>query len=286
MALDKCLPRRKWIEVVDIPATDDSRILTYDLEWITILYLTDHLVSSKRCTQFMPGPSSDERFVIHCRFFEMFVRITIYNYHDRWNFTPTDDEKAFVKQRMNDNLQIPDNFVRTAPYYDGYNRNRRYSGVHPQAVINPQTVTLCERLGIRDPIAGVEDLDRSSHRLSSPAGYSTPDKFSRLNDTTYMSFNSSCTSDRNESFSSRSSMCSNISVFESTPDQSSKKVKLSLPPIAHSSIDITDDQSDFSSVRQSDESADVADESSDIGTLSFTIDRDGTCPSLMEEIVS
>lgn len=52
-------------QVIDIPSPDDSMELSYDLEWLTILYLTNHLMSSKATSQYMPGPSSDERFVCY-----------------------------------------------------------------------------------------------------------------------------------------------------------------------------------------------------------------------------
>lgn len=46
---------------MDVPSSDDSLELSYDLEWLTILHLTNHLMGSKATNQYMPGPSSDER---------------------------------------------------------------------------------------------------------------------------------------------------------------------------------------------------------------------------------
>ena len=172
---------------------------------------------------------------------------------------------------MNDDLKIPQNFVRTAPYYNRNNRGYRNSIAAAHAVINPQTVTLCERLGIRDPITDlIEDRGRKSYGFSSPIGFSTPERLQYSNDTTYMSFNSSSASDRNDSFNSRtSSICINTSVPEfSSPDQSLKKVKLSLPPVEHSLIACTDSDSNILSTQKEDESVDVE-------TLSFNVDRNG-----------
>lgn len=62
LALDKCLPRRKFLQVIDIPHENDEDIkISYDLEWLTILYLTNHLLNVKNTTTYMPGPGGSER---------------------------------------------------------------------------------------------------------------------------------------------------------------------------------------------------------------------------------
>lgn len=63
LALDKCLPKRKFLQVIDVqsPENDAKVEISHDLEWLTILYLTNHLLSVKNCTTFMPGPGSSER---------------------------------------------------------------------------------------------------------------------------------------------------------------------------------------------------------------------------------
>lgn len=62
LALDKCLPKRKFLQVVDIPHSDDSKFeISYDVEWLTILFLTNHLLSVKNRTTYMPGPGGSER---------------------------------------------------------------------------------------------------------------------------------------------------------------------------------------------------------------------------------
>jgi lariat debranching enzyme len=53
------------LQIVDIPHdTEKSVELEYDLEWLTILYLTNHLLSVKTTNQYMPGPGLDGRSVL------------------------------------------------------------------------------------------------------------------------------------------------------------------------------------------------------------------------------
>lgn len=62
LALDKCLPKRRFLQIVEIPHVENSEIeLHYDLEWLTILFLTNHLLSVKSNINYMPGPSNLER---------------------------------------------------------------------------------------------------------------------------------------------------------------------------------------------------------------------------------
>ncbi|XP_065211972.1 lariat debranching enzyme B isoform X1 [Planococcus citri] len=165
LALDKCLPRRKYHEIIDIPSDENnSEIeLYYDLEWLTILHLTDHLMSSRKSTNSMPNSTSSG---------------------ERWMFTPTEDEKNFVLLRMNNDLKIPLNFERTARCYE-YNRNSRSKPDPPKAIPNPQTEIFCRKLGIRDPIGGFENMNLSSYENSQ---FSTPEK---ANFSSFISFSDS-----------------------------------------------------------------------------------------------
>lgn len=60
LALDKCLPRRDFLQVIEVPSTEPLE-LSYDAEWLTILRLTNHLLSVSDKTVYMPGPGSSER---------------------------------------------------------------------------------------------------------------------------------------------------------------------------------------------------------------------------------
>jgi len=121
------------LQVIDIPHNTEQPIqLSFDLEWLAVLSLTNHLMSVKATHQYMPGPGGT----------------------DRWLFTPTVEEIDSVRARFDDNLEIPLNFVPTVPPYDP-------SGGHPAGRpprnsigpnINPQTTSFCECLGIDDPM--------------------------------------------------------------------------------------------------------------------------------------
>lgn len=63
LALDKCLPRRRFLQITDIPHDTNLKIeLNYDLEWLTILNLTNDLLSVKGMHTYMPGPGSIQRY--------------------------------------------------------------------------------------------------------------------------------------------------------------------------------------------------------------------------------
>lgn len=62
LALDKCLPKRRFLQIVDVPHDENLKMeLQYDLEWLTILFLTNHLLSTKNTINYMPGFSTAER---------------------------------------------------------------------------------------------------------------------------------------------------------------------------------------------------------------------------------
>uniref|UniRef100_A0A182QEL4 Lariat debranching enzyme C-terminal domain-containing protein n=1 Tax=Anopheles farauti TaxID=69004 RepID=A0A182QEL4_9DIPT len=144
LALDKCLPKRRFLQILDMPtegAEDNasrSVSLKYDLEWLTILNLTNHLISIRSTNGYMPGEGGNERF----------------------NFTPTEEEKANVLERFGNDLTIPDNFVRIAEPYQpaeeegqgGYGRYDMRSVEQPKAYLNPQTTAFCDKLNIDDPL--------------------------------------------------------------------------------------------------------------------------------------
>lgn len=62
LALDKCLPRRKFLQVLQLPhAVPEEVQLCHDAEWLTILRLTNHLLSTNNKPVYMPGPGCSER---------------------------------------------------------------------------------------------------------------------------------------------------------------------------------------------------------------------------------
>lgn len=123
LALDKCLPKRRFLQILDVDSDKGDIKLSYDLEWLTVLYLTKDLLSYKNLSNYMPADS----------------------------FTPTDEQKSFVAEKFKNNLSIPLDFCRTAEPYNP-NGRKEFPG-QPKAQANPQTTTFCDILGIDDPIS-------------------------------------------------------------------------------------------------------------------------------------
>jgi len=64
LSLDKCLPKKRFLQILDVPHDDSKSInLMYDLEWLSILHLTNHLSNINSNMYYLPGPSASERFL-------------------------------------------------------------------------------------------------------------------------------------------------------------------------------------------------------------------------------
>lgn len=154
LALDKCLPKRKFLQVLEVRSQEDNPIqLNYDLEWLTILYLTNHLLSVKSSIHYMPGQYGV----------------------GRWMYTPTAKEKQTVHEKFGSNLRIPLNFTRTVKPYDPCDTNTRIE--RPRLLINDQTTRFCQMLGIDDPstllqiiASNTKDNNRSSEMSLETSG--------------------------------------------------------------------------------------------------------------------
>lgn len=84
---------------------------------------------------------------------------------NRYDFTPTEDEKNFILKKIKD-LKVPLNFKRTAEPYTP-SKPKQYLS-QPKAVINSQTTLLCEKLNIDDPVSlakimAGEELNESTY---------------------------------------------------------------------------------------------------------------------------
>lgn len=125
LALDKCLPNRDFIQTLDIPSGDGKVELNYDLEWLSVLRSTNHLLAVNEKNHYMPGPGCGSR----------------------WEFTPSENEKKEVLDALEGNLCIPLNFAPVAPVFVPGSRPSP-----PRVYPNPQTNQLCKKLCIRDPL--------------------------------------------------------------------------------------------------------------------------------------
>lgn len=137
LALDKCLPKRRFLQVLDIPANGNKceKIqLKYDEEWLSILLTTNHLISIKDSNYYLPGKRGGHTT-------------------ERCDFTPTPEEIAHVRAKFH-NLNIPENFCRTVPAFN-QDEEHNYKQIYveqPNPQLNPQNNEFCTRLGIDDPL--------------------------------------------------------------------------------------------------------------------------------------
>jgi len=156
LALDKCLPRRKYLELVEIPHDSSQSLeLSYDPHWLAILKSTNHLLNVSTKTQYMPGPG----------------------YPERWDYYPTEEELKNVVEIFGNDFRIPLNFSPTA---DAFKPPLSYRpSKQPDAKINPQTTQICEKLGITDPLKklmGNSQLYADPPRVSEPEPIKNPDE--------------------------------------------------------------------------------------------------------------
>jgi len=126
LALDKPLPKRRFLEALQIPVPDDVDEINfeYDPIWLTILKNTNHLTEITSRTVYMPSKTGSER----------------------WDFRPKEDEIEEVKKLFNNDFRIPDNFRQTAPPFTPG------ESVYEPCLyyLNPQTTEFCEKLGIKN----------------------------------------------------------------------------------------------------------------------------------------
>lgn len=127
LSLDKVLPNRRYLEIIDIEPTDGSQSdgFEYDAEWLAILKATDKLLSIQRqCSS--PGLLSR----LHC---------------------PDESDIERVRQLFDNDLKIPENFQMTEPVLMD-------DDLDPQRVrnyVNQQTTEFCKKLDITDPMAAI-----------------------------------------------------------------------------------------------------------------------------------
>ncbi|CAK6967693.1 lariat debranching enzyme [Scomber scombrus] len=132
LSLDKCLPHREFLQVVDVPdRPGSSEGLEYDPEWLAILKATNSL---QRTTPHPWNPPENNGL------------------HERWDFTASEEDMMQVVEELSGELGIPDNFTRTVPAYDP---NKPQPHAPPSFNTNPQTTELCATFSLTDLYARV-----------------------------------------------------------------------------------------------------------------------------------
>ncbi|KAI5362963.1 putative calcineurin-like phosphoesterase domain, ApaH type, lariat debranching enzyme [Septoria linicola] len=151
LALDKCLPNRDFLQLISAsskPVRDESRPLRlqYDREWLSI---TRAFARSEAT----PLGDTDARVPP--------VKSQA-EYRDL-----IDAERAWVDQNIDDaQLNIPENFVITAPVYDGGKfQDPEYQQV--KEFPNPQAADFCRLLQIPNPLE-ISDEELSSRLEAGP----------------------------------------------------------------------------------------------------------------------
>lgn len=189
LALDKCLPRRRFLQVLDVEHNKDIPLtLSHDAEWLTVLYLTNHLLSVKNGKNYMPGVGGTGRY----------------------NFTPTAAEVETTLKKFKDNLAIPENFKKTVdPYKEG---DTLHKARQPPMQLNDQTTLFCDTLGIDDPSALLQHIN----------GTFTPKTVNDSLDQTYESFDASSSNLLDDSQSS-------VTPEKSSPNVLAKLGSMNLP---------------------------------------------------------
>ena len=135
LALDKCLPKRRFLQILDIgPQIEpEGKVsLEYDAAWLAVLRSTKSLLSVEPTTNHMPGPG----------------------YSGRHDFIPTEDEIVAVKLLFDGNLVVPHNFTVTVPAYDNSvetMRDMHHTPLPSGPQRNLQTVSFCTKLDVPDP---------------------------------------------------------------------------------------------------------------------------------------
>ncbi|KAL9583859.1 MAG: hypothetical protein Q9212_002457 [Teloschistes hypoglaucus] len=132
LALDKCLPQRRFLQLMDVdpisvpsPVTSDTPYrLTYDKEWLAIIRtfasidpLTSPIPSDPGESHYLPLIEAEEAWI----------------------------EDNLVKTNQ---MAVPDNFEITAPTYDP--SVGLHPKEHPLEYTNPQTVAFCKLLDIHN----------------------------------------------------------------------------------------------------------------------------------------
>ncbi|CAL5222243.1 g4577 [Coccomyxa viridis] len=122
LALDKCLPGRSFLQILQLPDAEGPKEFSYDQEWLAVLRSTHSLMSLQRRPVSLPGMGASRN-------------------------GPSEEDAQYVRQALaaRGGPQVPHNFAQTAPGHDGSARRGRMPQNSPRS---PQTVAFLEMLGL------------------------------------------------------------------------------------------------------------------------------------------
>ncbi|KAJ3342268.1 lariat debranching enzyme [Gonapodya sp. JEL0774] len=131
LALDKCLPGRDFLQVIDVPSDNNlPKDFYYDEEWLAIIKACNEFLSLTREQKPLPDEATIRKRV--------------------------SEERAWVQANVAnrpDGLRIPRNFQQTgAPYSPGMPLSIREKEDAMRPYLNPQTFELCDILSINNKI--------------------------------------------------------------------------------------------------------------------------------------
>ncbi|THH29607.1 hypothetical protein EUX98_g4588 [Antrodiella citrinella] len=135
LALDKCLPRRQFLEVVDIPtgSSSPSPVISYDPEWLAITRAFNRYMSTNRPQLAYPDEATAREAVQ--RELE-WVKAHVF----------TDATGASLEVKPVEDVQV---FAKTAP---GPGEAESTGKVQPPHYPNPQTAAFCSMLEIENKV--------------------------------------------------------------------------------------------------------------------------------------
>jgi len=126
LSLDKCMPRRQFLQVLDVPSAEGDLTFEYDLEWLAITQVTNPFLSLEYRQPTMPN---DEALLSQIQ-----------------------QKIEELKRKVVDgtlDLKIPQNFATTAPPHDhSHNLTPQEIDQYIIPYANPQTEQFCQMLEI------------------------------------------------------------------------------------------------------------------------------------------